>query len=519
LAFYCLHHSRRKQKPKIGGLWPWLIRIRGQLNDIATCNQPQCRAGGEYCVILQDFSLTVFIHFIFLTVKAFKHPRPKLAQAEIYALNHAFFVYMAALSNLRPAFFNLPVLQSDKMIHETIAKATAQKDRKTARKPRRPLIGGREILLLLIAFSLLALAPSIAQVVSKHSASPQAQPVLGFAERAETNFPGSAFYFQEQDYIVAPSQQAIAAAQGDGNALLQDGSYSDALRDSIQNPDDGSGIVGAAQPFVMNAQGSDYARAVKCLTDAIYYEAATEADAGQRAVAQVILNRMRHPTYPNNVCGVVYQGSERSTGCQFSYSCDGSMARIPSRFHWLRAQRVAMSALAGYVYAPVGMATHYHTVNVYPYWAPSLHFIGTIGAHRFYSWKGSAGRPSAFFRRYAGNEPFPGPKAKVYTPSTAPSLDPLQLQKQYEREFAAARLKAEKEAQAGIASAIGPAAPYDAITPQRQRAAPVYKMPDYSSAARKLGGEANYAGERLPEATNIKPEFQSSGTWKSQPTG
>jgi spore germination cell wall hydrolase CwlJ-like protein len=478
----------------------------------------QTRAHGECRAILHDFSLTVFIHFVFLTVKAFNCRRPKLAQSKICTINHGFFVYMAVLSNLRPAFFNLPVMQSDKMIHEPIAKATTLEGRKAARKPRRPLIGGREIILLLIAFCLLAIAPSIAQVVGNGAAVPQSKPAFGFAERAETNFPGSAFYFQEHDYIVAPSQQAIAAAQGDGNSLVQDGSYSDALRDSIQNPVTGSAIAGAAQPFVMNAQGSDYGRAVKCLTDAIYYEAATEADAGQRAVAQVILNRMRHPTYPNNVCGVVYQGSERSTGCQFSYSCDGSMARIPSRFHWLRAQRVAMSALAGYVYAPVGMATHYHTVNIYPYWAPSLQFIGTIGAHRFYSWKGSAGRPSAFFRRYAGNEPFPGPKPRAYTPSTAPSLDPLMLQKQYEREFAAARLKAEKEALSGLAG-IAPAAPYDAITPQRQRAAPAYKAPDYSNASRKLGGESNYVGERLPEATNIKPEFQSSGTWKSQPTG
>ena len=91
-------------------------------------------------------------------------------------------------------------------------------------------------------------------------------------------------------------------------------------------------------------------------------------------MAQVILNRMRHPTYPNSVCGVIYQGSERATGCQFSYSCDGSMARIPARASWLRAQHVAAQALAGSVYAPVGMATHYHATYVYPYWAPSLNF-------------------------------------------------------------------------------------------------------------------------------------------------
>jgi Cell Wall Hydrolase len=195
------------------------------------------------------------------------------------------------------------------------------------------------------------------------------------------------------------------------------------------------------------------------------------------------------------------------------------MARIPSRFHWERARGIAASALAGYVYAPVGMATHYHTVAVNPYWAPSLHFLGTIGAHRFYRWKGSAGRPSAFFRGYAGYEPFPGPKPRAWNPSSTPAmLDPIQLQKQYEREYAAARIKAEADA-AKSNNGYTPPAPYADITPSRQRAAISYAAPDYSAQARNRGGESNYAGERLPDATNIKPEFQGSGTWKKQPTG
>ncbi|HLL58830.1 MAG TPA: cell wall hydrolase, partial [Allosphingosinicella sp.] len=102
-------------------------------------------------------------------------------------------------------------------------------------------------------------------------------------------------------------------------------------------------------------------RSIECLTAAIYYEAASESDDGQRAVAQVVLNRVRHPTYPNSVCGVVYQGSERSTGCQFSFTCDGSLARVPSIAGWARARRIAAAALAGSVYAPVGYSTHYHT--------------------------------------------------------------------------------------------------------------------------------------------------------------
>lgn len=407
------------------------------------------------------------------------------------------------------------------MIQEPIQEAMKLRQPRPVAKPRRRLIGGREILLLLVAFSLLALAPSIAQVMGGiSSVGPQRQSSFGMAERAETNFAGSAFYFQEQDYIVAPTSEAIAAAQGSNAALFEiPPSAALAPMDDPAAPYDINGVGGIARPFVVNGASPDYGRALKCLTDAIYYEAASESDSGQRAVAQVILNRMRHPTYPNNVCGVIYQGSERHTGCQFSYSCDGSMARTPSSFHWERARRVAMSALAGYVHAPVGMATHYHTVNIYPYWAPSLHFLGTIGAHRFYRWKGSAGRPSAFFRSYAGNEPFPGPKPRAYRPSTAPLLDPIQLQKQYEREYAAARMKAENDARASAASAITPVAPYSAITPQRQRQATAYAAPEYSREAKQRGGEANYVGERLPDATNIKPEYQDSGSWKAQPTG
>lgn len=379
--------------------------------------------------------------------------------------------------------------------------------RRKAKKLRKRLIGTREIILVLIAFSLLALAPSIAQITGKGSITPAVtvRPSLGLAERPETNFAGSAFYFLDQNYSIPTSREASDLQSGNGSALS----------------DDMTGIGPAARAFVMSAAGSDYSRALKCLTDAIYYEAATEADVGQRAVAQVILNRMRHPTYPNTVCGVVYQGSERQTGCQFSYSCDGSMARVPSLFYWNRARQVAMAALAGYVYAPVGMATHYHTTQVNPYWASSLHFISTIGAHRFYRWKGSAGRPSAFFRSYAGNEPFPGPKPRAWNATLAPMLDPIQLQQQYEREFAAARLKAEAEAKTAQSALLGntPTPAYAAIDTYRQRATKSFITPVYSRESQAIGGDKAYVGGNLPSATDIKSEYQNSGTWKKQPTG
>jgi Cell Wall Hydrolase len=385
------------------------------------------------------------------------------------------------------------------MIHENINEAIAPRTRVDRRPARTRLIGTREIILVLLAFALLAIAPSVAQIApfGKGDIAPTSSTLKWDAEYPNENFPGSAFFYLDRNYAIPPV--TVETGRGDTEALL------------------GELTGDAARPFVLRAGTVEHSRALKCLTDAIYYEAANEPDAGQRAVAQVILNRMRHPTYPNSVCGVIYQGSERATGCQFSYSCDGSMARIPARASWLRAQRVAAQALAGSVYAPVGMATHYHATYVYPYWAPSLNFVGTIGAHRFYSWKGSAGRPSAFFRSHAGREPFPGPKARVWTPLPADNLDPIQLQQRYEKEFAAARLKAEEQARAALA--IAPPSPYADITPARQRAALSYSAPDYSREARKAGGDAAYGGERLPQATGIKPEFQNSGTWKEQPTG
>lgn len=145
----------------------------------------------------------------------------------------------------------------------------------------------------------------------------------------------------------------------------------------------------AAAPLVLHdVAGAIPADAATCLAQAVYYEAASESLDGQRAVAQVVLNRVRDARYPHNVCGVVFQGSGRSTGCQFSFTCDGSMVRPPSPAGWARARSVAEDALDGYVMAAVGGATHYHTVWVTPYWSPSLVKLGRIGAHIFYRWNG-----------------------------------------------------------------------------------------------------------------------------------
>lgn len=157
------------------------------------------------------------------------------------------------------------------------------------------------------------------------------------------------------------------------------------------------------------ATATDTARAHYCLTAALYYEAASESDDGMRGVAQVVLNRVRHPSFPGSVCGVVFQGSQRPLVCQFTFSCDGAMARAPSRGNWSRASRIAAEALAGRTFPAVGVATHYHTTAIWPSWGRTLAMTNIVGAHIFHRWRGRYGTPAAFSRPYSGREPVPGP--------------------------------------------------------------------------------------------------------------
>jgi spore germination cell wall hydrolase CwlJ-like protein len=138
----------------------------------------------------------------------------------------------------------------------------------------------------------------------------------------------------------------------------------------------------------------DLETATDCMAQAVYYEANSEPFAGQLAVAQVILNRLRHPRFPKTVCGVIHQGSERTTGCQFTFACDGSLARKPDPAGLQRARTVAQAALHGAVSAQAGQATHYHTIWIVPVWAAELRKVAIVSHHVFY-------RPPAFYAGYA----------------------------------------------------------------------------------------------------------------------
>jgi hypothetical protein len=217
-----------------------------------------------------------------------------------------------------------------------------------------------------------------------------------------------------QPAAVAPSPQASPAATTPApvaDALPAiDGSTGTVALPALPIPPGAStadpGVV-AARPFAWGrATAIDKARAMQCLTAAIYYEAGGESIDGQRAVAQVVLNRARHPAFPATVCGVVYQGVER-THCQFSFACDGALNRAPAITGWSRAAQVAAAALSGGVYAPVGLATHYHSFAVAPAWNRAMVMTDMVGAHLFHRWKGYWGTAAAMNRAYAGGEVLP----------------------------------------------------------------------------------------------------------------
>lgn len=126
-----------------------------------------------------------------------------------------------------------------------------------------------------------------------------------------------------------------------------------------------------------------------CLATAIYFEARGESVEGQTAVAQVILNRVRAKAFPDTVCDVVYQGKNRRTGCQFSFTCDGKSKRIREQKAWTVAERIAGETLSGQADLDgLSVATHYHATYVSPRWARSMRRLAKIGHHIFYEERG-----------------------------------------------------------------------------------------------------------------------------------
>jgi spore germination cell wall hydrolase CwlJ-like protein len=154
---------------------------------------------------------------------------------------------------------------------------------------------------------------------------------------------------------------------------------------------------GAGDKAPENGDRPDYASLIdqgkmdrerRCLAEAVYFEARSEPQEGQAAVAQVVLNRVSSGLYPSSVCGVVYQNRHRYHGCQFSFACEGKSLRITERDAWATAVRIANEVMDGHTYvSDVGRSTHYHANYVRPRWARHLKRMDVIGHHIFYRLK------------------------------------------------------------------------------------------------------------------------------------
>ncbi|MDE2595866.1 MAG: cell wall hydrolase [Sphingomonadales bacterium] len=204
-----------------------------------------------------------------------------------------------------------------------------------------------------------------------------------------------------------------------------------------------------ARPFVFTGDAPARERATDCLAAAMLYEAGDD-DRGQRAVAQVVLNRARHPAFPANVCGVVFQGSERATGCQFTFTCDGAMQRSPSPEAWTRARARAGEMLNGAVAAEVGLATHYHTDWVHPVWSARMDKIAQVETHLFFRWHGNWGTAAVMRGAAGGSEPVLAGMAAL-SPAHREALPPDGA--------------SEAALAAGDSSTLAPPAPELAVTP------------------------------------------------------
>ena len=236
--------------------------------------------------------------------------------------------------------------------------------------------------------------------------SAQASTVRTQAERISTA--GMDGYSQEAMALAAggldPSALAIANRHDpyaiDGAALRD--RQSELLTERLQN------LKSPEQVGSFRLKGArDQSRDLECLTQAVYYEARGEGKNGMKAVAQVVLNRARHPAFPKTVCGVVFQGSNRSTGCQFSFTCNGVMRAAVNRAAWDRARDVASAALSGEVYRDVGAATHFHTTAVSPTWRNSLVRVNQVGNHMFYRFGGRNGSATNLAREIQASAAVP----------------------------------------------------------------------------------------------------------------
>lgn len=224
------------------------------------------------------------------------------------------------------------------------------------------------------------------------------------------------------------SVQALLAITSNSRSLVAEAAAAQTANAAIPLVANG---LQSANPFALpgGLALSTADRAQQCLALAMYYEAAFEGADGRRAVAQVVLNRVRHPAFPHDVCAVVFQRA--SNVCQFTFACDGAMTRPRNPALWRETMAEAAAALHGKVFAGVGMATHYHADYVLPGWAYKLDKVAVIGRHAFYRWPDGWGLRGAFNAAYQGHEEMPEIPVLELTQEVValpPDLAPLALE-------------------------------------------------------------------------------------------
>ena len=237
-----------------------------------------------------------------------------------------------------------------------------------------------------------------------------------------------------------------------------------------------------AAPAFRVANALDASRDLDCLTQAVYYEARGEGADGMKAVAQVVLNRVRHPAFPKTVCGVVFQGAARSTGCQFSFTCSGAMRGRVNQAAWNRARTVASNAMSGSVFSRVGNATHFHTTAVTPGWRSSLVQVSQVGSHLFYRFGGRSGSNSAF--TYATR-----PSTAANEPRLIHAIDRTEAEAPQPQPVAYSAVVAQDKPKAPTPAASHPVAAPSPAAAQPASTAPV--RASRAAVVAKVEGEAN----------------------------
>ncbi len=221
------------------------------------------------------------------------------------------------------------------------------------------------------------------------------EPILGAARRRPaTCSPKGCGRLSARSRLLQRSQLAGAFTRGSKplRATLIATAAQSRLSDNVSTPAQHS----APNATIAESQGEgrnflallDVDRAAAeelCLDEAIYFESRGESEAGQAAVAQVVLNRVESGHYPASICGVVYQNRRRHNACQFSFACQGKTLRVTEPVSWKTAVRIAREVLLGGDYsAEVAGSTHYLADYAHPRWAQTLQRMDVIGHHTFY---------------------------------------------------------------------------------------------------------------------------------------